>query len=338
MSSPPPPSTNPPLISISDGKSDPGTTSSVSSPTQQPSPSRAKLLKIPQIPIHRSPRHTIHEGEEFEDDEEGEDDDSAERRADDPPIVLPSSLGLNHIRTRSAPSPLRFSSSVCAALNFGDESSKDKYTVKPKPKLAPLQPAESMQWNQSKSLRNASLLNPVLEQIFNNIINRDIPWPKVPEEMSPEAYDLIDKLLTDNPVQRLGATGTREVKQHSFFKDINWDTLARQKAMFIPSTDAHDTSYFMSRYAWNPEDEHVNGASDFDDMTETYSSGSCSNIQDEDGDECGSLVDFGAPTVDMQYTFSNFSFKNLSQLASINYDLVVKNAKESPDASKSSVP
>ncbi|XP_068331014.1 probable serine/threonine protein kinase IRE [Pyrus communis] len=176
------------------------------------------------------------------------------------------------------------------------------------------------------------------QQIFNNIINRDIPWPKVPEEMSPEAYDLIDKLLTDNPVQRLGATGTREVKQHSFFKDINWDTLARQKAMFIPSTDAHDTSYFMSRYAWNPEDEHVNGTSDFDDMTETCSSGSCSNIQDEDGDECGSLVDFGAPTVDVQYTFSNFSFKNLSQLASINYDLLVKNAKESPDASKSSMP
>lgn len=101
------------------------------------------------------------------------------------------------------------------------------------------------------------------------------------------------------------------MKQHIFFKDINWDTLARQKvissyiyssfkmifgisvivksihiywlqAMFIPSTDVHDTSYFMSRYIWNPEDEHVNGASDFDEMTETCSSGSCSNIQDED--------------------------------------------------------
>ncbi|KAK9914085.1 hypothetical protein M0R45_037883 [Rubus argutus] len=173
------------------------------------------------------------------------------------------------------------------------------------------------------------------QQIFNNIINRDIPWPKVPEEMSYEAYDLIDKLLTENPVQRLGATGAREVKQHSFFKDINWDTLARQKAMFIPSTDAHDTSYFMSRYIWNPEDEHVNGGSDFDDLTETCSSGSY--IQDEDGDECGSLADFSAPTLDVQYSFSNFSFKNLSQLASINYDLVVK-TKESPEASKSSVP
>ncbi|CAL5421830.1 unnamed protein product [Camellia sinensis] len=29
---------------------------------------------------------------------------------------------------------------------------------------------------------------------FDNIINRDIPWPKIPDEMSYEAYDLIDKL------------------------------------------------------------------------------------------------------------------------------------------------
>lgn len=33
----------------------------------------------------------------------------------------------------------------------------------------------------------------LLQKIFNNIINRDIPWPKVPEEMSKEAYDLIDQ-------------------------------------------------------------------------------------------------------------------------------------------------
>ncbi|KAL7229553.1 hypothetical protein ACSBR2_008125 [Camellia fascicularis] len=174
------------------------------------------------------------------------------------------------------------------------------------------------------------------QKIFDNIMNRDIPWPKIPEEMSYEAYDLIDKLLIENPVQRLGATGAREVKQHFFFKDINWDTLARQKAMFIPSAAALDTSYFMSRYVWNPEDENVGGGSDFDDMTETCSiscsSGSC-YTQDEDGDECGHLAEFNAPTLSVQYSFSNFSFKNLSQLASINYDLVVKNAKELPDAS-----
>lgn len=151
MSSAPPPSSKPPLISDPDGKLDSATTSSVSSPTQ-PSPSRAKLLKIPPIPIRRSPRHTIHEDEEFEEFEEEDDDDDdddeeeyedqvrTERKTDGAPIVLASSLGLNHIRTRSAPSPLRFSSSVCAPSNFGDESNKVKYTVKPKPKFTPIQP------------------------------------------------------------------------------------------------------------------------------------------------------------------------------------------------------
>ncbi|XP_010101342.2 probable serine/threonine protein kinase IRE [Morus notabilis] len=177
------------------------------------------------------------------------------------------------------------------------------------------------------------------QRIFDNIINRDIPWPKIPEEMSNDAYDIIDKLLAENPFQRLGATGAAEVKKHPFFKDINWDTLARQKAMFIPSTDARDTSYFMSRYIWNPEDDHVNGDSDFDDMTDTCSSGSytCSNVQSEDGDECGSLAEFSSPALAVQYSFSNFSFKNLSQLASINYDLVVKSLLESSDDSKSSL-
>ncbi|KAD2804892.1 hypothetical protein E3N88_38269 [Mikania micrantha] len=109
------------------------------------------------------------------------------------------------------------------------------------------------------------------QQVFTNIMNRDIPWPKIPEEMSYEAYDLINKLLTENPVQRLGAKGSGEVKTHLFFRNIHWDTLARQKATFIPSAEALDTSYFMSRYIWNPEDEQVDGGSDFDDNSDTGS-------------------------------------------------------------------
>ncbi|XP_058765263.1 probable serine/threonine protein kinase IRE [Vicia villosa] len=175
------------------------------------------------------------------------------------------------------------------------------------------------------------------QQIFDNIINRDIQWPKYPEEISYEAYDLMNKLLIENPVQRLGTTGASEVKSHAFFKDINWDTLARQKAMFIPSTEALDTSYFMSRYIWNPEDEHCAGGSDFDDITESYTSGSGSDSY-EDEDECGSLAGFAHSDSNhpvSQYSFSNFSFKNLSQLVTINYDVVYKN-KESPDDSNPS--
>ncbi|KAI3778108.1 hypothetical protein L2E82_07137 [Cichorium intybus] len=178
------------------------------------------------------------------------------------------------------------------------------------------------------------------QQVFANIMNRDIPWPKIPEEMSFEAYDLINKLLTENPVQRLGSTGAVEVKTHHFFKNIHWDTLARQKATFIPSAETLDTSYFMSRYIWNPEDEHVDGGSDFDDMSDTGSTcgdSSFGNMLEEEGDECGNLAEFGS-ALNVNYSFSNFSFKNLSQLASINYDMLVKSAQDSIDGSKPAIP
>ncbi|KAG6753823.1 hypothetical protein POTOM_041823 [Populus tomentosa] len=172
------------------------------------------------------------------------------------------------------------------------------------------------------------------QTIFDNILNCKIPWPRVPEEMSPEAHDLIDRLLTEDPHQRLGAVGASEVKQHVFFKDINWDTLARQKAAFVPSSEsALDTSYFTSRYSWNTSDDAIYPASDFEDSSDADSlsgSSSClSNRHDEVGDECQGLAEFESGSC-VNYSFSNFSFKNLSQLASINYDLLSKGWKDDP--------
>uniref|UniRef100_A0ACD5X6P5 Uncharacterized protein n=1 Tax=Avena sativa TaxID=4498 RepID=A0ACD5X6P5_AVESA len=172
------------------------------------------------------------------------------------------------------------------------------------------------------------------QTIFDNILNRKIPWPHVPEEMSFEAKDLIDKFLTEDPHQRLGSNGASEVKQHPFFKDVSWDTLARQKAAFLPSLDgAFDTSYFTSRYSWNPSDENIYEAYECEDSSDNGSlsgSSSCvSNHQDDMGDERGDTTEYeSGPNVN--YSFSNFSFKNLSQLASINYDLLTKGLKDEP--------
>ncbi|KAJ3673994.1 hypothetical protein LUZ60_005986 [Juncus effusus] len=49
------------------------------------------------------------------------------------------------------------------------------------------------------------------EMIFDNILNRRIPWPDVPNEISVEAQDLIDRLLTHDEYLRLGARGASEV-------------------------------------------------------------------------------------------------------------------------------
>lgn len=45
------------------------------------------------------------------------------------------------------------------------------------------------------------------EDIFENIINENIIWPDIPEEMSHEAYDLISKLLTTKVSDRITLPG-----------------------------------------------------------------------------------------------------------------------------------
>nr|KAJ0221279.1 hypothetical protein LSAT_V11C200056710 [Lactuca sativa] len=46
-------------------------------------------------------------------------------------------------------------------------------------------------------------------------------------------------LLTEDPNQRLGARGATEVKQHPYFRDINWDTLARKKGSKTCNISGH---------------------------------------------------------------------------------------------------
>ncbi|KAL0351889.1 UNVERIFIED_CONTAM: putative serine/threonine protein kinase IRE4 [Sesamum calycinum] len=82
------------------------------------------------------------------------------------------------------------------------------------------------------------------------------PWPLVPNEMSYEAQDLIDRFLVHDPNQRLGANGASEKM-----------------------------------------------------------------------DECGDLAEFDSSPLDL--SLMNFSFKNLSQLASINQDVLLQSGKES---------
>ena len=40
--------------------------------------------------------------------------------------------------------------------------------------------------------------------------------------MSPDLKDLLMRLLSRNPLERLGVKGADEIKSHAFFKDVNW--------------------------------------------------------------------------------------------------------------------
>jgi serine/threonine protein kinase len=53
--------------------------------------------------------------------------------------------------------------------------------------------------------------------------------PTFPSYFSAEAIDLIQKLLVNDPKNRLGATDHEEIKKHPFFKKINWDDLYNLK-------------------------------------------------------------------------------------------------------------
>lgn len=52
--------------------------------------------------------------------------------------------------------------------------------------------------------------------------------------MSPEAHDLIEKLLCMDPKKRLGSHSINEVKDHPFFKGIDWAHIMEMDAPFKP--------------------------------------------------------------------------------------------------------
>ncbi|GAB2291307.1 hypothetical protein Dimus_025565 [Dionaea muscipula] len=160
------------------------------------------------------------------------------------------------------------------------------------------------------------------EIIFHNMLNRKIIWP--PCGMSSEAQDLINRFLVLDPHHRLGANGASEVKAHLFFKGINWETLASQKAAFVPQPEAlDDTSYFVSRCEkkFKSEDQISTDVSD--------ASSSCSDV-DAEVDGCGDLAEFCSSPLDP--LLIKFSFKNLSQLASINHDVLLRSVKDSTES------
>jgi hypothetical protein len=86
------------------------------------------------------------------------------------------------------------------------------------------------------------------------VINSDpstIEWPDDDDELvyiPDDAKNLIQGLLQHDPLQRLGANGALEIKQHPFFMHLDWNNLLMIKADFIPQLDGpDDTSYFDTR-------------------------------------------------------------------------------------------
>lgn len=81
--------------------------------------------------------------------------------------------------------------------------------------------------------------------VFQNILNRDIPWPEGDEELSDNSRNAIEILLTMDMTKR---AGLKELKSHPLFEGLDWDNLQNQPMPFIPQPeDETDTSYFEAR-------------------------------------------------------------------------------------------
>ncbi|KAK8759831.1 uncharacterized protein LOC144108790 [Amblyomma americanum] len=70
------------------------------------------------------------------------------------------------------------------------------------------------------------------QELTDKIINQPLKWPKVeehPHSATPEAKDMVFKMLKKNPVERLGSATYAEIREHPYFAGFNWKRLATTK-------------------------------------------------------------------------------------------------------------
>lgn len=88
--------------------------------------------------------------------------------------------------------------------------------------------------------------SPEIQQMYTQIMNAKL---SIPDHISPEARDLLTKLLIRDPAKRL--TNPVEIKAHAFFAGIDWDKLVAKELTppFIPPVkDAESTEMIDSSF------------------------------------------------------------------------------------------
>ncbi|KAH0587746.1 hypothetical protein H2248_006505 [Termitomyces sp. 'cryptogamus'] len=160
------------------------------------------------------------------------------------------------------------------------------------------------------------------EKVFENILSGHIEWHEDWIDFSDEARDLMRRLMTIKPSERLGANGADEVKAHPFFKSIEWDKVTTSEAAFIPQvTDPESTDYFDPRGAI-PQLFH-------DD--EPVAITGQASVDSPVGAPSSTVASVPIPVTTKETApplatddFGSFSFKNLPVLKQANDDVIRK--------------
>ncbi|KAK4131705.1 hypothetical protein BT67DRAFT_451564 [Trichocladium antarcticum] len=189
------------------------------------------------------------------------------------------------------------------------------------------------------------------DKVFENILARKLHWPgEHEEEVSDEAKDLINKLLCSDPQQRLGANreekfrcGGEEIRNHPWFRSLNWDSLLQDEAQFVPQPEnPEDTEYFDARgavlqtFVEEMEDQHsppaTAPAADYADRPHD----ALSRVRAQVNSMKRGLMPLHIPphVRDLKSRrlsepvaaddFGNFAFKNLPVLEKANKDVIQK--------------
>lgn len=94
------------------------------------------------------------------------------------------------------------------------------------------------------------------EKVFTNILSGTIEWPEFSSSEEKKSFessdvkDLIENLLVVDPTKRLGFNGAQEIKEHPYFKDVDWENVYEEEASFVPAVEhPEDTNYFDLRGA-----------------------------------------------------------------------------------------
>lgn len=202
------------------------------------------------------------------------------------------------------------------------------------------------------------------DEVFENILHRRINWPDEAHELaSPEAIDLMNKLMTINPEQRLGSNieekfpnGGTEIRNHPWFSDINWDTLLEDKAEFVPNPEnLEDTEYFDARGATlqsfeETEDQqspnHPLTSGEYPDRPHD----ALSKVRSQVNSMKRGLMPLHIPPhvrdsrsrrlsePALADDFGNFNFKNLPMLEKANKDVIQRLRQEALQAQQRQVP
>ena len=181
------------------------------------------------------------------------------------------------------------------------------------------------------------------EQVFENILARKIDWPDPDvDDASPEAKDIMNRLMCTDQTERLGANGAEEVRKHPFFEGLNWETLLEEEPQFVPTPqNPEDTEYFDSRgatlqpFSDEFDDQSTPSSTPGADLHERPHD-AVSRVRKEISSSKRGLMPLSIPPhvregrnrrlsePAAQDDFGNFAFKNLPVLEKANKDVIQK--------------